>query len=199
MRIVFVYLFFLVACAQNAPSQKVEAIKAAKQQTPTVLSKDQVANQFDYPVGKPDAKGYYNAQKFGVNLHLGEDWNAVTGGNSDLGDPIFSIANGHVDFAEDIGGGWGNVIRITHHLPSGQRIESLYAHCDTIWVKANQWVKIGKKIGTIGTAHGAYIAHLHFEMRDSLMPIGGGYSDDIQGYINPTAFIDAHRNISESH
>jgi len=71
-----------------------------------------VANQFDYPVGKPDAKGYYNAQKFGVNLHLGEDWNAVTGGNSDLGDPIFSIANGFVDFAEDVGGGWGNVIRI---------------------------------------------------------------------------------------
>jgi len=27
MRIVFVYLLFLVACAQNAPSQKVEAIK----------------------------------------------------------------------------------------------------------------------------------------------------------------------------
>ena len=61
-----------------------------------------IANHFDFPVGKPDAKGYYNAQAFGKNNHLGDDWNAVTGGNSDLGDPIYAIANGKVTFAEDI-------------------------------------------------------------------------------------------------
>ncbi|MEM8889827.1 MAG: M23 family peptidase, partial [Bacteroidota bacterium] len=36
---------------------------------------------FDYPVGKPDARGYYNAQGFQKNNHLGDDWNANTGGN----------------------------------------------------------------------------------------------------------------------
>ncbi len=40
---------------------------------------DDIANAFDYPVGKPDAVGYYNAQPFGKNHHLGDDWNAVTG------------------------------------------------------------------------------------------------------------------------
>jgi hypothetical protein len=45
-----------------------------------------ICDGFDYPVGKPNGKGYYNAQKFGENTHLGEDWNGVRGGNSDLGD-----------------------------------------------------------------------------------------------------------------
>jgi len=67
-----------------------------------------IANHFDFPVGKPDAKGYYNAQKFQKNNHLGDDWNAVTGGNTDLGDPIYAIGNGKVTFAEDAGSGWGN-------------------------------------------------------------------------------------------
>jgi len=49
-------------------------------------------------------------------------------------------------------------------------------------------------IGTIGTANGSYLAHLHFEIRDDLeLPIGGGYSSDIEGYLNPTEFIKEHR------
>lgn len=152
------------------------------------------ADAFNFPVGPPDGKGYYNAQKFGKNNHLGDDWNLNTGGNSDLGDPISSIANGYVTTAEDIGGGWGNVIRITHYLPDGSTVESLYAHCDTILVQENSWVEIGDKIGTIGTNHGHYFAHLHLEIRDALnMSIGGGYSTDTEGYLDPTEFINEHR------
>ena len=55
-----------------------------------------IANGFDFPVGKPDAKGYYNAQPFGKNTHLGDDWNGLRGGDSDLGDPIYNIAHGKV-------------------------------------------------------------------------------------------------------
>lgn len=153
-----------------------------------------IANHFDYPVGKPNAKGYYNAQPFGKNNHLGDDWNAVTGGNSDLGNPIYAIANGQVSFAENIGGGWGNVIRIIHRLPDSTFVESLYAHCDEILVSTDSIVKRGYQIGKIGTANGAYLAHLHFEMRDSLeMPIGGGYSVETDGYLDPKEFIDDHR------
>lgn len=195
MKKLLVFLFFLVACAENAPKKQIDSglQDSVRLVSPKVLPREKIADRFDFPVGKPDGKGYYNAQKFGVNLHLGDDWNAVTGGNSDLGDPIYAIANGHVDFAEDVGSGWGNVIRITHHLPSGQKIESLYAHCDTILAQANQWVVIGEQIGTIGTAHGAYLAHLHLELRDSLMPIGGGYSEEQAGYLDPTRFIQNHR------
>lgn len=55
-----------------------------------------VAKTFDYPVGPPGASGYYDAQDFGKNDHLGEDWNADTGGNSDCGDGTFAIENGVV-------------------------------------------------------------------------------------------------------
>ncbi|PQJ14238.1 MULTISPECIES: M23 family metallopeptidase [Nonlabens] len=153
-----------------------------------------VAFHFDYPVGKPDAIGYYNAQPFGENYHLGDDWNAVTGGNSDLGDPIFAIGNGQVVVAKDYSGGWGNVIVIKHRLKNGAIIESLYAHCRRMMVNRNDIVKKGEQIGTIGNVNGLYKAHLHFEIRDSLnMGIGDGYSSNSEGYLNPTAFIKGHR------
>lgn len=147
---------------------------------------------FDFPVGKPPSKGYYNAQKFGENNHLGDDWNGVGGGNSDLGDPIYSISNGYVSTAKNAGSGWGNVIRIIHSY-NNTYYESIYAHCDTIFVKENQLVKRGDKIGSIGTAYGAYLAHLHLEIRDQIfMEIGGGYSTDTKGYVDPTEFIKTH-------
>ncbi|WP_298425665.1 M23 family metallopeptidase [uncultured Kordia sp.] len=153
-----------------------------------------IASGFDFPIGKPNANGYYNAQKFTVNDHLGDDWNGKGGGNTDLGDPIYSIGNGYVNFAEDIEGGWGNVIRIIHKY-KGNYYESLYAHCDTISVKNGSFVTKGTQIGTIGNAHGTYYAHLHLEIRDSiLMDIGGGYSKNTTGYLDPTKFINSNRN-----
>jgi len=149
---------------------------------------------YDFPVGKPDAKRYYNAQKFQENNHLGDDWNGVGGGNTDLGDPIYAIANGYVSFAKDVKGGWGNIIRIIHHNPDATKVESLYAHCQKILVNKGDYVTKGTKIATIGTADGAYLAHLHFEIRDQInLPIGPGYSSDIKGYLNPTKYINNNR------
>ncbi len=155
-----------------------------------------IADKFDYPVGKPDATNYYNAQGFGENHHLGDDWNSVKGGNSDLGDPIYAIANGYISVSEDFEGGWGNVVRVIHQLPDGTQIESLYAHCDTLLVKKNELVKIGHQIATIGTANGEYYAHLHLEIRNKIdMPLGNGYSKNKVGYLDPTEFIKEHRII----
>ena len=156
------------------------------------------ADSFDFPVGKPDAKGYYNAQSFTQNDHLGDDWNAVTGGDSDLGDPIYSIANGYVIRAQDEGPGWGNVIRVIHFHSSltPPYIESIYAHCDTMLVKRGQGIIKGEQIATIGNADGAYYAHLHLEIRDSIeMRIGGGYSADTTGFVDPTAYIRSNRSV----
>ncbi|KAA1247049.1 murein hydrolase activator EnvC [Aquimarina sp. RZ0] len=150
---------------------------------------DFIAPNFDFPVGKPNATGYYNAQKFTENNHLGDDWNGIGGGNSDLGDAVYSIANGYVSFAQHIKGGWGNVIRIVHRY-EGNYYESVYAHCQTIKVKEGDLIKKGTLIGTIGTANGIYLAHLHLEIRDNIfMDIGGGYAEDTKGYIDPTKFI----------
>ncbi|WP_438424455.1 M23 family metallopeptidase [Aquimarina macrocephali] len=148
-----------------------------------------VASDFDYPIGKPNAEGYYNAQKFRENNHLGDDWNGVGGGNTDLGDPIYAIANGYISFAKDIKGGWGNVIRVIHKY-KGKYYESVYAHCDSIRVKEGDFVKKGTLIATIGNANGIYLAHLHLEIRDDIfMDIGGGYANDKSGYLDPTEFI----------
>ncbi|HEU0033942.1 MAG TPA: M23 family metallopeptidase [Kofleriaceae bacterium] len=144
---------------------------------------------FDFPVGPPDAIGYYDAQPFGRNDHLGNDWNGNGGGNTDLGDPVFAAASGVVIEAIDIGGDWGNVVRIVHACG----VESVYAHLDLVNVVRGATVMRGQLIGTIGTAHGTYPAHLHFELRDRPLPLGGGYDDDTTGYLDPTAFIRAHR------
>lgn len=200
-----VFLLTVVAC-ETAASSKVEenaAIEVEEVLTIDTLSKWERyflehptyhCDGFDFPVGKPNGEGYYNAQPFLKNDHLGDDWNAVTGGDSDLGDPIYAIANGYVVFARDISGGWGKVVRVMHQLDDSTYVESLYAHCDSMLVKANQGVKRGEQIATIGNADGAYYAHLHLEIRDSVeMEVGGGYSSYYNGYVDPTAFIKANR------
>lgn len=186
----FCLLFLFIGC-QEIP--KKTTTKKPEKKASFVYNKDYIATEFDFPVGKPNAKGYYNAQKFGENYHLGEDWNGVGGGNTDLGDTIYAVANGYVEFAKDAGQGWGNIIRIHHQMPNGLKVESFYAHCDTILVQPKTWVKKGTPIGTIGTAHGAWLAHLHFEMRNDLdLPVGPGYSKNTAGYIDATKFIKEH-------
>ncbi|WP_299678663.1 M23 family metallopeptidase [uncultured Dokdonia sp.] len=193
---------FLMGCQEKQVEEKTtpkEIISAPQSKSKLYvldsifeMHKEYTSMTFDFPVGKPTSKGYYNAQEFRENDHLGEDWNGVGGGNSDLGDPIYSISNGYIHSSKNIGGGWGNVIRIIHSHKN-KYYESIYAHCDTIFVEEHQFIKRGEKIGTIGTANGSYLAHLHLELRDSIfMDIGAGYSTHTKGYINPTEFIKTH-------
>jgi len=148
---------------------------------------------FDFPVGAPDARGYLDAQPFGRNDHLGSDWNAVTGGASDLGDPVHVVANGLVVYADDLGGGWGPVVRVLHQTSDGI-VETVYAHLQRIDVTEGQIIQRGDVVGTIGDAHGVYIPHLHFELRTIPgMDIGPGYATDTTGWTDPTAYINGHR------
>ncbi len=188
-------LFSCVNAQQNDEIQPSHNETASKDSS-FVVPSEYVADQFDYPVGKPDAKGYFNAQGFGDNTHLGDDWNGLGGGDSDLGDPVYAIADGYVTFAQEHNASWGNVIRIVHYLPDSSQVESLYAHCNEILVKENQWVSVGDQIGTIGNANGRYKAHLHLELRYEVgMPIGGGYDSDTKGYFDPTGYIERHRKV----
>lgn len=184
--------FLFISCKQK-PAQIIEIYKE-----PSIVIEKQfkydttyLSTKFQIPVGNPPGKEYYNAQKFTENNHLGEDWNAVTGGNSDLGDPIYASGSGFVKKAQDYGSGWGKVIQILHRLPDSSQVVSLYAHCDSLLVTKGEYVTIGDQIATIGNANGAYLAHLHFEIRtDTLLPIGGGYSAETTGYVDPSEFIN---------
>src|SRR5262249_2647785 len=87
------------------------------------------ADGFDFPFGNPDGKGSYTdkatgkvhngwyiamrfAEKYSMGIHTGEDWNGSGGGDTDLGQGVFAVANGRVVFAENCGRLWGNVIII---------------------------------------------------------------------------------------
>ncbi|HEY2614993.1 MAG TPA: M23 family metallopeptidase [Chthoniobacterales bacterium] len=159
------------------------------------------AARFDFPIGSENGALTYNAQPFTRNRHLGDDLNGIGGENSDLGDPVYAIADGRVWLAHDGGPGWGNVVILLHaYEENGTRkyVQSYYGHLDAILVAPRQNVRRGEQIGTIGTAHGEYLAHLHFEMREFTAPfIGPGYRAETRGWINPSAFIASHRGAPE--
>lgn len=162
-----------------------------------------LADGFDMPVGKPDARGYYRARGFRAHGHMGEDWDGVGGGDTDLGDPVSVIGDGVVVFARDCHQGWGNVIIVRHAYRDGlgtRYIDSLYGHLDKILVKRGQGVRRGQQIATIGNAHGLYDAHLHLEIRKNL-EIGMSrdkFAQDSSNYYDPSQFITAHRHMQSS-
>src|SRR5580700_7729013 len=74
-----------------------------------------LADGFQLPVGtNGDGKGYFKARGMTPNGHLGEDWDGVGGGDTDLGDPVYAIATGVVVFSDNVHVGWGNVIIVRH-------------------------------------------------------------------------------------
>jgi murein DD-endopeptidase MepM/ murein hydrolase activator NlpD len=161
-----------------------------------------LADGFDYPVGKPNGDGYYVFRGFTPNGHLGEDWNGKGGGDTDLGDPVYSIASGIVVFSADVRLGWGNCVIVRHAYRDldGElrQVDSLYGHLDQRSVKKDQLVKKGELLGTIGTAHGMYAAHLHFEIRKDLR-VGmhrSAFPRDYSVYFSPRSFMDARRQLA---
>jgi murein DD-endopeptidase MepM/ murein hydrolase activator NlpD len=160
-----------------------------------------IADGFDFPVGKPEAEGYYKARGFRAGGHVGEDWDGVRGGDTDLGDPIYCIGDGVVVFARDVHLGWGNVVIVRHAYREGgnvKYIDSLYGHLQKMLVGHGQRVSRGQQIATMGTAHGQYDAHLHFEIRKNL-EIGmsrSKFQKDFSNYYDPTQFLNAHRRLS---
>lgn len=161
----------------------------------------QMADGFDFPVGKPNAFGYYRFRGFRTNYHMGDDWNGLGGGNSDLGKPVYSIAHGVVVYSEDYRSNWGNVVIIRHaYREKGQicYVDSLYGHLQERTVSTGDHVRKGQKVGTIGTNRGMYVAHLHFEIRKNINIglIHKRYAMDYSNYYSPSSFIEQRRHLA---
>lgn len=165
--------------------------------SPLELAALPTAMRFDFPIGSEHGALIYNAQPFTENRHLGDDLNGIGGENSDMGDPVFAVADGRVIFAAEAGPGWGNVIIVLHaYEENGTRkyVQSFYGHLEKILVRPREDVRRGQQIATVGNANGRYWAHLHFEMREFLTPfVGPGYREDTRGWINPSEFLRQHR------
>jgi len=165
-----------------------------------------LADGFDFPVGKPNAEGYYKSRGLRLRppVHFGEDWNGKGGGDSDLNDPIYAIGDGIVVFAEDVRVGWGRVILIRHAYRDPRNgqvkfIDSQYGHLRSILVSKGDRVKRGQKIGTLGNNRGMYAAHLHFEIRHNLQ-IGmfrESVAKTMENWADPTVFIKAYRRLKK--
>lgn len=164
-----------------------------------------VTDGFDYPLRSQagqfyvtqgiDGDGYYNAQDFGVNNHLGEDWNGEGGENTDCGHTVYAVAQGTIVYAR-AATGWGNVLIVRHDLPNGGQVETLYGHLQS-FLRTSGSVARNESIATIGDGGGLYYCHLHFELRYPhcayWRQAGPGYSSDKSGWTDPSDFIDAHR------
>ncbi|MGI8788695.1 MAG: M23 family metallopeptidase [Pyrinomonadaceae bacterium] len=199
---VICFLLFAVSCRieQSQTNNRIQN-SPTPQKTPSKI----IADKFAYPIGKTETvtqakdkkDDWYNAQDFGENTHLGEDWNKNSGGNSDCGEPVFAAANGTIVYAENAGEGWGNILIIEHDLPNGERVQTLYGHLRKILKASGETVKMREQIGEVGNADGRYLCHLHFELRTPDCPMwneaGAGYSTERRGWLDPSDFIDAHR------
>ncbi len=190
------YAFILLLIAFLAPLTTVQAESTIR---------SLLADGFDFPVGKPNGTGYYKYRGMRPNGHLGEDWNGNDGGNTDLGDPVYSTAHGVVVYSDDFKLGWGNVVIVRHAYRNTDGrvyyVDSLYGHLHERMVSLHETVKRGQQVGTIGSNRGQYLAHLHFEIRKNLN-VGmnrSGYPRDYSIYYNPTAFINDHRQLRKEY
>lgn len=181
------------------------------------------ADGFDFAFGDPDGKGCYTdlatgkrydgwyiatqfAEQYSLGIHPGEDWNGTGGNDTDLGQPVYAVANGRVVFAENCGKLWGNVIVIEHTFYENHEkkvIRSLYAHLLEIKTRRGDEVKRRQLIASIGQdPDKTYRAHLHLELRwDDLPPTywpssaGKDQAWVREHYAQPSSFIKAHRKL----
>ena len=95
-----------------------------------------------------------------VRLHAGVDWAAPTG------TPVVAAFDGVVSYAGP-GGGYGNLLKITH---TGG-IETRYAHLHKFVASQGQRVQAGETVGLVGTTGRSTGPHLHFELRRAGKPV----------------------------
>ncbi len=153
--------------------------------TPEQLARVPEVDGFESPCGTPNGAFCYDAQPFGSpnpkrgGQHSGSDLNGIGGENSDLGEPVRAAARGLVVYSGEPSADWGKVVVLAHRLPGTERVvQTLYAHLGTCRVRAGELVGRGTRLGTIGTAGGRYLAHLHVEAIESRCTEAGmpGYS-----------------------
>ena len=100
------------------------------------------------------------------SAHSAIDLRAATG------TPVFAAEGGVVDWVQKWDGStktgnqsYGNLVRILHQPYNGGRLQTYYAHLDSVVVKQGQTVKEGELVGFAGNTGNSFGSHLHFEVR----------------------------------
>jgi len=155
-----------------------------------------------------------NVQKY----HMGEDWNGMCGGDSDLGAPLYAIADGQVIFLDNEGiPGQGKRLYVRYIFPYTKEsarlltFDSAYYHLNGMangitWTQGVPWsgsvVTLGQTVAYLGNT-GTSVAHLHWEaQKDLTIPLGSNpYKKpltiiDALKYRAPSIIVDDHQNVS---
>lgn len=77
-----------------------------------------------------------------------------------IGDPIFAAESGFASLVS-YNSIYGNYMKLDH----GKGVETLYGHCDVMFIKEGEKVTKGQIIGKIGNTGRSTGPHLHFEVR----------------------------------
>lgn len=131
--------------------------------------------------------------KFGWrNLGFGKEWHQGIDLASTGNVPIYASADGIVIRA-GILGSYGNVVIIRHTI-NGKRMDTNYAHLDSLTVRVGQIVKQGQPIGVMGKTGRSLGIHLHFEIHDGAWATGQPNAVDPMKYISLSNDVDVIKN-----
>lgn len=141
---------------------------------------------------------------FGVKtdygFHEANDINLNGGGNIDLGQSLFAVADGEITSVHQHTGSptFGKHLHLKFNI-DGKDYWAHYAHCDTILVTEGTKVKKGDKIATCGNS-GTTFAHLHFAIKNQPTGVDGlaKTSEDLKKWENPIEFIKKHYVLEET-
>lgn len=122
------------------------------------LSMSKKLNAFIWPVSGP-VSSYFGMRR--RQMHDGID--IVARG----GTRVVAARSGHVIYATNRIGGYGNMVILRHV----NGFATVYAHLKTLSVKRGQFALKGQKIGQVGRTGRASDYHLHFEIRRHREPI----------------------------
>lgn len=123
-----------------------------------------------YPVASSTADfqaNWYNPQPFGTptsyGFHEAEDYNKKTGGDTDLGSPLYAVADGTITYFHNNShptSGFGKHMVLRCNTSRGPRWYH-YAHCLELTAETKT-VTEGQEIGKLGKSGNSPLAHLHF-------------------------------------
>jgi Membrane proteins related to metalloendopeptidases len=137
-------------------------LKGAKQPPPSVST-----GEFLYPLdisnGMPVISSYFAEQREefdGDEYHYGID--IVVAEN----EYIYASDGGYVDYSNE-SPSYGNMVRVLHK----NGMSTYYAHMVERLVEAGENVYPGQIIGKVGMTGVATAPHLHFEIREGMMPV----------------------------
>lgn len=167
--------------AQSALS-KLRQVQAALNDVVTALTPTNQGEEseavFDWPVGGPTTRAldwptpWFDSVGYGMRYQHNGVWSIHTGcdlnlaGYMDSGSPVYSCADGVVQFAGHLNNAWLNVVVVKSQKTGCGNVWVRYAHVDGILVKAGDVVKRGQQLAVIGDygQPGKAGDHLHLDI-----------------------------------